>query len=205
MKIRTAQKFLAILFDLDGVILDSSDAWHLAVNATLKKFGKKAISKKKFLKAYWGPNLRESFKKINLSNDAIEDCNSQYYKFVDKLRVFHGAEEILKIAKEKFKVALVTNTPREITIFSLEKFSLLNYFDVVVAGDDVKNAKPSPDMILKACKRLKVKPENSILVGDTYADVIAGKKAGCFVIGLKIDADIKIENLEDVRKFLSQL
>lgn len=196
------QKFFAILFDLDGVILDSSDAWHSAVNATLKKFGKKTISKKKFLKAYWGPNLRESFRKINLGNDAIQDCNSQYYKFVDKLRVFPEAEKILTIAKEKFKVALVTNTPREITIFSLEKFSLLNYFDVVVAGDDVKNAKPSPEMILKACEELKVKPENSILVGDTYADVIAGKKAGCFVIGLKIDADVKVENLEEIKKFL---
>lgn len=196
------QKFLAILFDLDGVILDSSDAWHLAVNATLKKFGKKTISKDEFLRAYWGPNLRESFKKINLGDDAIQDCNYQFYKFVDKLKVFPEAKEILKIAKEKFKVALVTNTPREITIFSLKKFSLLDYFNVVVAGDDVKNAKPSPEMILKACKEFKVKPKNSILVGDTYADILAGKKAGCFVIGLKIDADVRIENLEEIKKFL---
>ncbi|RLG10173.1 hypothetical protein DRN73_08515 [Candidatus Pacearchaeota archaeon] len=193
-----------ILFDLDGVLIDSSDAWWFAVNATLKKFGKKKVSKEEFLKTYWGPHLRESFRKINLGEDAIEDCNKQYYKFVDKIKIFPESREVLSILKEekKLKIGLVTNTPREITLFSLKKFSLLNYFDVIIGGDDVKKGKPDPEMMLKACKLLNIKPKHVALVGDTKSDIIAGRRAGIrLIIGLGIDnADIKIKKLDEILK-----
>lgn len=197
--------FKAILFDLDGVLIDSSDAWWYAVNATLEKFGREKITKKEFLNTYWGPPLRESFKKIGLGEDAVEDCNKEYYNFIEKIRLFPQVKnQVLSALKKKFKLALVTNTPRKNTLSALDKFSLTAYFDVIVGGDEIKRGKPEPDMMLKACRLLGIKPENTLLVGDTKSDVIAGKKAGVFVIGLKVQGgDRKIENLGEVVDILN--
>ncbi len=195
--------FQAVLFDLDGVLLDSSDTWWMAVDATLKKFNKQGIDKDSFLKTYWGPNLMVSFEKIGLGDEAIQDCNMQYYNFADKIKIFPETKYVLSAIKKKFRVGLVTNTPKEITLFSLRKFQLMNYFDGIICGDEVDHGKPDPEMMLKACKRLGVETKSAVLVGDTSADIVAGKKAGCFVIGLRIgDGDKKVENLGEVEKFL---
>ena len=66
--------------------------------------------------------------------------------------------------------------------------------------EDVKRGKPAPDMIVKACKMLKVKPQHAILIGDTRNDIIAGKRAGCIVVGYKIKGDYRIEGLNDITK-----
>jgi len=68
--------------------------------------------------------------------------------------------------------------------------------------DDVKRRKPAPDMILKACKILKVKPKNTILVGDTKNDMIAGKRAGCITVGYKMMGDYRIDKLYSITRFL---
>ena len=68
--------------------------------------------------------------------------------------------------------------------------------------DDVKRRKPAPDMILKACKMLKVKPKNTILVGDTINDMIAGKRAGCVTMGYKIKGDYTVNNLRKIERFI---
>ncbi len=197
------KEFKAILFDLDGVLIDSSDAWWSAVNATLEKFGKPKVNKEQFIKTYWGPHLRESFQKINLGQDAINDCNQQYYHFVDKIKLFPATKKILSTLKPNFKLALVTNTPRDITLFTLKKFSLLNFFDTILGGDDVEKGKPNPEMMRKACQLLRVKPQKAILVGDTEADITSGKKAGCYVIGLKIPGgDQRIEKLDELIKIV---
>ena len=77
------------------------------------------------------------------------------------------------------------------------------YFDAIICGDEVDHGKPDPEMMLKACKRLGVETKSAVLVGDTSADITAGKKAGCFVLGLKIgDGDKRVESLGEVEKFL---
>jgi HAD superfamily hydrolase (TIGR01549 family) len=198
--------FKAILFDLDGVLIDSSDAWWFSVNKTLEKFGKRKVTKEEFLNIYWGPHLRETFKKIGLGKDAVEDCNEEYYNFIDKIKVFPEVKKVLSTLKPKFKIGLVTNTPRKNTISALDKFSLTAYFDMIVGGDEVEKGKPYPDIILKACKLLKVEPKETILVGDTKSDVLAGRRAGVFVIGLKVQGgDKKIENLSELLKIFKLL
>lgn len=196
-------EFEAILFDLDGVLIESSDTWWHAVNATLEKFGKAPVTKEQFLKIYWGPHLSKTFQKINLGQEAIDYCNEQFYHYLDKIKIFPETKKVLSQAKENYKVALVTNTPRENTLASLKKFSLAKFFDTIIAGDEIQRGKPHPEMLLKACQSLNVKPENSLLIGDTKADIQAGKKAGCFVVGLKISGgDKRIENLGELLKIL---
>ena len=69
--------------------------------------------------------------------------------------------------------------------------------------DDVKRRKPAPDMILKACKLLRINPKNTILVGDTMNDIIAGKRAGCVTVGYKVKGDYRINNLNQILSMLN--
>ena len=79
---------------------------------------------------------------------------------------------------------------------------------MVITGDDVREGKPNAEMVIEACSRLKVKPENAILVGDTESDFQAGKSAGCTVIGVGVGAksgvntdieiDMHIANLNEL-------
>ena len=80
----------------------------------------------------------------------------------------------------------------------LEVFNLRKYFNIVMTSDDVFRGKPSPEIVLKTCNSLEVKPEDVLLVGDTDSDVLAGRAAGCIVIGININADFTINNLFDL-------
>ena len=71
-----------------------------------------------------------------------------------------------------------------------------------MTSDDVNKAKPDSEIVLKACKRLKVEPKDVVLVGDTDSDVKAGRATGCSVIGLGIKADFFINNLSEITDIL---
>ena len=82
---------------------------------------------------------------------------------------------------------MVTDTFRKPVFRALEFHKIKKYFDAIVTADDSEKLKPSPDTVIKACEKLNVLPEETILVGDTKNDYRAGKSAGCFVVGLNTD------------------
>lgn len=197
----------AILFDMDGVLTDSFESCFLGFNFTLEHFGKNAISKEEYIKNCWGTPINEDLE-LYLGKGAdityaSEFYHTNYVKFIEHTKIFPGAVEVLKFVKNNgLKTAVVTNTHRALTIKILKKFNLLNYFDAVFGGDDVKMGKPDPEIVLKACKTLGALPKDCFMVGDTYADISAGKGAGCFTIGIGIYGDCKIENLIELFKYL---
>jgi len=93
---------------------------------------------------------------------------------------YPGTRRRLEEMKEKgLKLGVATNGQRAITEEALKRLDASGLFDVVMGADDVKNAKPAPDMILCACERLGFKPEEAVYVGDQHTDVAAGRAAGC--------------------------
>ena len=73
---------------------------------------------------------------------------------------------------------------------------------MLVGGTDVPRAKPAPDLVLRACERLGVAPGEAILVGDTRFDREAAAAAGVRFVGLRLEGDVKLERLSDVRLLL---
>ncbi|MBC7114872.1 MAG: HAD family hydrolase [Archaeoglobi archaeon] len=196
----------AVLFDFDGVIVDSFETWRHAVNDALRDAGFEPISAERFRKEFWGIELRESIKRLGLGEEVVNRANENYFKHLDKLRVREEVPEVLKELKRKYRTALVTNTPRKIIEFLLNSLHIRDFFDVIVTGDEVKLGKPHPEIILKACERLGVSPEEVVLVGDTQSDVIAGKSAGCrAIIGVGIDADFRISSLKELLEILKTI
>jgi HAD superfamily hydrolase (TIGR01509 family) len=192
----------AVLFDLDGVLINSFNSWYLAFNETLEKFGRWKISKEEFEEKCWGPDLRHNMGKFGLSEDAIKYCQARHIDRIKEIKIFPEVKEVLELLRRRIKLGLVTNTPANDVHETLEYFGLKKYFDVVVTGDDVKKGKPNPEIVVKACNKLGLNPSDVVLVGDTKSDIVAGKLAGCTTIGLRIKGDFEIEKLSELVKFI---
>ena len=188
----------AVLFDLDGVLIDSIDCWLLAFNETLKKYGLRGLGKREFLRRHWGRSTEDNFKDFGLGEDAVNYCHSQQMRLISEIRLARNAKRTLEILKNRVKVGLVTNTPRENTRKILDSFGLTNCFDVVVVKEDVERGKPYPDMIIKACELLGVEPRSALVVGDTPSDLKAGKSAGCKVVGVNVKGDFTVRDLSEL-------
>ena len=197
-------KIKAILFDLDGVLMNSIDAWHHTYNGIIAHFNKKPMTKKDFQKIF-GNTIEKNVRMIvNISTKEANRLAIKYFKKnIMYVRIFPETKSVLKKLSKKTKIGLITNTPRKILNPVLRHYKLKKYFDIIVTVDDVKKGKPAPDMALKACKMLKVIPKNAILVGDTKNDMIAGKRAGCIAVGYKIKGEFEINNLNSITRFLN--
>jgi HAD superfamily hydrolase (TIGR01549 family) len=177
--------FKAVLFDKDGVLIDSINTCFDAINGTLRHYGIPEITRDYYIRKLWGMKSWTIFEDSASLTTAEVGERIEYYnklrdKFDDKTKAFPHVTEVLRSLKEsrKIKIGLVTNTKRSTAIKILEGYSWASYFDVVVGGDDVE-PKPSPKPILLACEKLGTLPEETLFVGDTNADINASKSAGC--------------------------
>ena len=191
----------AILFDMDGTLANSLMAWYFTYNDSLKEFGFKKISNGEFVKRFGNP-IEKDIKDKFIGKNVIEvksAFNRNFSKRLKLVKLMPGAELTLKeLRKRNIKLALITGSTRKITSGILKKFNLKKYFGCILGMEDVKRRKPAPDMVLKACRLLKVKPQNAIIVGDTMNDITAGKRAKCVTVGYKIKGDYIIEKLKDI-------
>lgn len=187
----------AILFDMDGVLVDSLDAWWLSLNKSLENYNYKTVSKERFIEKFWGHDLFDNLKTMNIPIEIGNFCNNVYRKQVDVIKIYPTAINILEKLKN-YKKSIITNTPKDCTIQILKKFDIEKHFEFVLTSDDVNNAKPDPEIVLKSCKMLNVKTSDVILIGDTESDVKAGRAAGCKVIGINVDADYVIKDLSEL-------
>lgn len=197
----------AVLFDMDGVLVDSLDAWFKLFNMSLKHFGKKEFTWNHFMDNVWGGPIERDAQEF--FGKPVEEVIDFYYDnfdfFKKNLRLFPHTKETLKELKDMgLKLGLVTNTPGKQAHKLLDYLRLKKYFDVIVGGDEVKNGKPAPDIVFEACKRLNLDVKDAVLVGDTEMDMLSGKDAGCVSIGFRIQGDKRIDDLNELIKFLNK-
>lgn len=184
----------ALLFDMDGVLIDSFHAWLRALNAALRRFDHEPLSEETFRDAYWGHDLYENLRRLDIDDEVGTFCLAVFDDYVDAIELFPATRDVLQ-QLEGYPMALVTNTPRGCVDSILTYFDLDGFFDVIVTADDVEHGKPDPEMLLQACTQLTVAPADTVFVGDTESDVKAGQAAGCTVIGVQVDADEIIEGI----------
>lgn len=187
----------AILFDMDGVLIESLDSWWYSFNDALKAFNQNEISRDEFIEKYWGHDLQYNLENMGIDYKILKFCNMAYKNHTDSINIFPDTKSTLEYLSG-YKKGIITNTPMDCAKLVIEKYNLKRYFDVIVTVDEVKRGKPSPEIVLKACEYLKVEPKDVFLVGDTQSDVLAGKAAGCIVIGKNIKADYTINQLFDL-------
>ena len=192
----------AILFDMDGVLVDSLDSWLSALNSALKAYNYKQISKDEFLEKYWGHDLYDNIERMNLPVEVGRFCNNVYGEQIGRIKIYTETKDTLQ-KLINYKKAIITNTPKDCAVQILKRFDIEKYFKFVVTSDDVSMAKPSPEIVLKACERLNVDPEDVVLIGDTDSDVKAGRAAGCKVVGINVEADYTIRDLSELTTLIT--
>jgi len=174
----------AVLFDLDGTLVDSRADLILGVNLTRMDLGYSALEPAQ-VAGFVGDGVRK------LLSRALPECperleealaiNRRHYggHLLDTTRLYPGVERALeRILAQGFRVAVVTNKPREFTLPILEGLGVGALFSAVVGGGDCPALKPDPRPLLLALERSQCGIEGSWMVGDHCTDLQAGRQAG---------------------------
>ena len=174
-------RFPVYLFDLDGTLLDSAEDICGAVQQVLATTDRAPVTFE-FLKGYIGLHLADLFGDLfpHYAGAQIDDLIRRYRAVYParghKLtRVYPGAVEALAALGGRKSTATTKGTPATRAI--LEQFELIHYFDHV-QGTDGFPYKPAPDVILTALAALGAQPQECLMVGDSPADMEAGRRAG---------------------------
>lgn len=202
--------FSAILFDLDGTLVNTNDLIIDSFRYTFEVLRKPVPTKNEIINCFGEP-LHETMKKffddVDEAVKIYREFNLKYHD--EKISPYENVEKVLKTLKnEGYKLAVVTSKNRSTSIRGLKFFNLLNYFDVLITSDEVENHKPHSEPVLKACGILNVDPSNAIMVGDSIYDIISGRNAGSKTCGvnysfmreklLEMKADYYIDNLIEI-------
>ncbi|AUS97547.1 hypothetical protein CDQ84_10220 [Clostridium thermosuccinogenes] len=178
-----------LIFDFDGVIIDSRDDIAGAVEYSLKHFGRPPLPRDEIISYIgWGADnlIRSCFK--GCDDEVIREAISFYKKYyldnsVKETKLYKNVEETLDFFKGK-KIALVTNKPEDISLSILDKLGVADRFNIVIGPESLKKLKPDPEGILKVLDAFGEDPKKTIMIGDTYTDVEAGKAAGTYTCGV---------------------
>ena len=195
--------FKGIIFDMDGVIYDISEAIKKAVDDSVEKYGmnvnpdevmeeiahlieeiqnypvpKILLNSYDLLKVKFLEGI-SFFKKLRIAIFMFNQFNK--YKEAEST-IFKGIDDLISNLAKNVKLAILTNNKSQYAEEVLEKFNLSNYFSTIVGFNDVTEVKPNPEGILKILDKWNLKPEDAIFIGDMTTDIEAGKAANVTMI-----------------------
>jgi phosphoglycolate phosphatase len=183
----------AVVFDMDGTLVDSREDIVAAVNYALTRTGRKALAAP-MVTQYIGDGARWlCARSAQVSDDSPEvdrlvDLFKEHYLEhpVDFTRLMPGAREALEHLAQMPEMALgiCTNKHRATTEAILSALGLRDHFGAIAAGSDLPEQKPAPGPLLFVAKALRVSPEAVVMVGDMYHDVECARRAGARAVGV---------------------
>lgn len=210
----------ALCFDVDGTLSDTDDLYVHKVSRFFPNFLFKDPdhSARRFIMWVEAPGnaLLGLTDTIGLDDEivAIIDWLSRHQKKSAKtFWLIPGVDEMLARLKGHYPMCVVSARDEKGTMKFLEQFDLTRYFDAIITGQSAEHTKPYPDPILLAAKRIGVKPEECLMIGDTTVDMRAGKTAGAQTVGVlcgfgeedelkKKGADVILKTTSDLTELL---
>ncbi|MCX7644521.1 MAG: HAD family phosphatase [Rhodobacteraceae bacterium] len=194
----------AVVFDMDGVLIDAKE-WHYeALNRALGYFGY-TISRADHLTTYDGLPTRRKLEMLSEERGLprglhgfLSELKQQYT--VDqvylKCRPMFVHEYTLSNLKARgYKLGLGSNSIRSTVELMMRKSNLIGYLDTMVSNEDVKRPKPHPDIYLKAAEQLGVAPERCLVVEDNQNGIRAAEAAGCHLLVVNSVLDVQLDRV----------
>ena len=210
-------RYTLFLFDMDGTLVKFKLDFEHLKRVTRKILEDNGISleiKGSLIEAL--KELRSEFAIENDYNDfvkRIEDIIVQHeLEASEKAEVFPDSIDLLNLLKSTGKsIGIITRNSKAASMKTLEISGLMKYMDVIVTREDVTKVKPDPEHVEVAIKYLEKKAGDTVVIGDHKYDILSGKRAGCYTIGilsgvsseeLLKEADLIVSSLDEIISFL---
>lgn len=178
-----------VIFDLDGVLIDSEELHFRAYSQVLGSFGV-AVSRAEYGREWIaggrGPEYAVRAYALPLSADALRALKAPVYRELlrAEARLMPGAASALTRLGARYALALATNSPAADVDWVVDYFDLRPFFAAVVAREQYRRAKPEPDAFLAAAAALGLLPARCVVVEDSLRGVIAAHRAGCACVAV---------------------
>lgn len=205
-------KIKTILFDLDGVIINTNNIHYNSLNKALKEYDKKfVISKKENYETYDGLKTQVKLKiltaekklPINVHEQIRKSKENYTLQEFSKIKLNKKITNLFKSLKDNgYILGCCTNNNKSIALMALNNLDIVKYLDVIITYDDVVNEKPHPEMYLSAIDKLKSVPTQTLIIEDSKQGIISGKLSGSFVLEVKPSNELKLELIYNAINFI---
>ena len=197
-------KIKAIVFDMDGGLIDAKD-WHYeALNEALNLFGYE-ISRHDHLTTFDGLPTRVKLEMLSVErglprklHDFISSMKQIYTMQMVASRckpIFQHEYALSKLKSKGYKLGLASNAVRNSVEAMMEKSNLIQYLDSVISNEDVEKPKPDPEIYLQSMKELGVGPKEMMILEDNDHGIKAARASGGFVMEIDTIQDVHLENI----------
>ncbi len=207
--------FKGIIFDIDGTLTSTNELIFKSFNHIAQKYLDRTFTDEEII-ALFGPTEDVILKELCGKN--FETAKKDYYEFYKShhhiANLYPGIKELLDYLKTKgVLLAVFTGKGRQASLITLEELSIINYFDIIVTGDDVVNHKPSSEGIMNFVNEYDLKKEEVLMIGDSVADIRASKEARIRIASALWDSyaaekvknlgsDYYFNNVDELKEFL---
>tara|TARA_B100000579_G_C22811594_1_gene845534 strand:+ start:216 stop:833 length:618 start_codon:yes stop_codon:yes gene_type:complete len=194
----------AILFDMDGVLIDARD-WHYeALNKSLSHFGF-SISRESHLSTFDGLSTSQKLKLLSQTkglplqlHSLINQLKQKYtiqYSYNCCKPTFNHRLALSSLSKA-YKIAVCSNSIRGTIETMMQLSNLAENIDLIISNQDVKNPKPDPEMYLTAMDKLKVKPNECLVLEDNDHGVAAALASGAYLLRVANPSDVSLDKIK---------
>jgi HAD superfamily hydrolase (TIGR01509 family) len=192
----------AVLFDLDGVLVDSFEVWRHLLNSALERHGRAPLDAAGFA-SVWGQGMEADIRMFfhGLTVDGLRAYYEENFsRHLRHLKVFTDARPVAEtLTSRGLRLAVASNSTPRIIAETLGAAGLAPLFPVVVGAGGPLRGKPEPDVVLEALAQVQASPEEALFIGDSPYDMEAGERAGVATVGLGRDGGKwRIERLSEL-------
>ena len=183
----TNQPITTLLFDFDGTLADTNELILSSFQHVLEKHFPGRFQRQDML-PFIGPTLRDTFSSIapEMTDQLIDEYREWNTANHDAyVTEFEGVTDTLrKLYDLGLKMAVVSTKKRDMVERGIDLLGIAPYFETVIGLDDITNPKPDPEPLLLALERLGGTPEESLMIGDNFHDILGGQNAGTRTAGV---------------------
>lgn len=171
-----------ILFDLDGTVIDSTEAILESFHNSFKHYNIEAASDES-IKALIGHPLDVMYSELGIDSEKVWDYVATYKAHYRKIAcqktvLLQHAREAIELASSFARLGIVTTKTAKYSQEIMEHFNLMHYFETLIGREHVENPKPHEEPVLKALEAMKIAKNDVWLIGDTHLDIGSAKNAG---------------------------
>ena len=197
-------KIKLVIFDLDGVLVEAKNIHFDALNEALGT--QYSISWNEHLSTYDGLKTNQKLEMLTQlkglpANQHSEVWNRKQKITLQKLKELESdktLQDLMRFLSNKsYKIAVCSNSIRKTVLTVLSKLGIIEYMDLIISNEDVKNSKPHPEMYWKAISMMECLPEQTLIVEDSPYGLLAASRSKSHILRVKNTKEVNIQNIEN--------